>query len=52
MQVKIMNLEDVDLVIPLYIDYYNNYEDSSWNKTTAKNVLGKYLRLRIPIRLL
>ena len=27
MQIKQMNVEDIDLVLPLYIEYYNKYED-------------------------
>ena len=36
MQIKEMSVEDIDLVLPLYIEYYNNYEESCWTKETAK----------------
>lgn len=36
MQIEVMALTDIDLVIPLYIDYYNNHEDGCWTETTAK----------------
>lgn len=36
MQIKEMNVEDIDLVLPLYIEYYNKYEDSCWTEETAK----------------
>ena len=31
MQITEMTIEDIDLVLPLYIEYYNNYEDSCKN---------------------
>lgn len=45
MQIKIMNIEDIDLVIPLYIDYYNNYKDSCWTETSAKKRLHQVLTI-------
>lgn len=36
MQIKEMSVEDIDLVLPLYIEYYNNYEESCWTEETAK----------------
>lgn len=32
---KIMSEEDINRVIPLYIDYYNNHEDSEWTEATT-----------------
>ena len=40
MQIEEMKLEDIDLVLPLYIDYYNNHEDSCWTEITV----GKRIR--------
>lgn len=36
MQIEEMRIEDIDLVLPLYIEYYNNYEESCWTEETAK----------------
>lgn len=43
MQIEIMELNDIDLVIPLYIDYYNNHEDGCWTETTAKRRIRQVL---------
>ncbi len=42
MQIKEMTIEEIDLVLPLYIEYYNKYEDSCWTERTAKKELNKY----------
>lgn len=36
MQIKEMSVEDIDLVLPLYIEYYNNHEEGCWTEATAK----------------
>lgn len=36
MQINEMKVEDIDLVLPLYIEYYNTYEESCWTEATAK----------------
>lgn len=41
MQIKEMNIEDIDLVLPLYIEYYNKYEDSCWTEATAKKRINQ-----------
>ena len=43
MQIEVMSLEDIDLVVPLYVDYYNNHEDGCWTETTAKKRIGQVL---------
>lgn len=45
MQIEVMNVEDIDLVIPLYIDYYNNYEDSCWTEATARKRIRQVLTI-------
>jgi len=45
MQIKEMNVEDIDLVLPLYIEYYNKYEDSCWTETTAKKRIKQVLTI-------
>ncbi len=40
MKISEMTIAEVDTVLPLYIDQYNNYEDSCWTKETA----GKRIR--------
>lgn len=45
MQIDVMNINDIDLVVPLYIDYYNNHEDSCWTETTAKKRIIQVLRI-------
>ncbi len=40
MQIEEMRLVDIDLVLPLYTDYYNNQEDGCWTEVTA----GKRIR--------
>lgn len=36
MKIEEMKKQDIDLILPLYVDYYNNHEDSCWTQTTAK----------------
>ena len=31
-----MHLADIDCVLPLYIDYYNNHENGCWTEETAR----------------
>lgn len=45
MQIEVMDLNDIDLVVPLYIDYYNNHEDSSWTEITAKRRIQQVLKM-------
>jgi len=45
MQIKQMNVEDIDLVLPLYIEYYNKYEDGCWTKETAKKRIRQVLTI-------
>ena len=40
-----MNIEDIDLVLPLYIEYYNKYENSCWTETTAKKRIQQVLTI-------
>ena len=45
MQIREMNIEDIDLVLPLYIEYYNMYEDSCWTEVTAKKRIKQVLNI-------
>lgn len=45
MQIEIMNINDIDLVVPLYIDYYNNHEDACWTERTAKKRIQQVLKM-------
>lgn len=44
MRIEVMTPEDVELVIPMYIDYYNHHEGGCWTEETAgrriRQVLG------------
>ena len=45
MQIKEMHIEDIELVLPLYIEYYNKYEDSCWTEATAKKRIKQVLTI-------
>jgi len=45
MNVREMCLEDIKLVLPLYIDYYNNQEESCWTKETAGKRIHQVLSM-------
>lgn len=43
MQIQIMTLQDIDLVIPMYLDYYNHHEGGCWTEVTAKRRIRQVL---------
>ena len=45
MQINEMQIEDIDLVLPLYIEYYNKYEDGCWTEETAKKRIRQVLTM-------
>lgn len=45
MTIEVMTLSDIDLVIPLYIDYYNNCEGGCWTEVTAKRRIQQVLKM-------
>ena len=45
MQIKVMTLNDIEAVIPLYVDYYNNYEDGCWTEATARRRIQQVLKI-------
>ena len=45
MKIDVMDINDIDSVIPLYIDYYNTCEDGCWMETTAKRRIQQVLRI-------
>lgn len=40
MRIEEMTIKDMDLVLPIYLDYYNNHEECCWTEETA----GKRIR--------
>ena len=40
-----MNLNDIERVLKLYIDYYNNYEEYCWTKEKARKRLEQVLSM-------
>lgn len=45
MQINEMKVKDIDLVLPLYIEYYNTYEESCWTEATAKKRIKQVLTI-------
>lgn len=45
MQIKEMNIEDIDLVLPLYLEYYNNHEGGCWTEATAKKRIKQVMTI-------
>ena len=35
MKYKILQKKDIEKIIPMYVDYYNNHEECEWNKETT-----------------
>ena len=42
---KQMTMEDIETILPLYIDYYNNHEGSSWTRETAYKRIHQVLSM-------
>ena len=40
-----MKPEDIACILNLYIDYYNNYEESNWTKETAYKRIHQVLTI-------
>lgn len=45
MTISEMCLADIDCVLPMYIDYYNNHEGSCWTEETAKKRIHQVLSI-------
>ncbi len=45
MHIDTMTLSDIELVIPVYIDYYNNCEDGCWTDLTAGRRIRQVLTI-------
>ncbi len=45
MNISEMNLNDIESVLTLYIDYYNNYENCCWTEKTAKKRIQQVLSM-------
>ncbi len=45
MHIETMTLSDIELVIPVYIDYYNNCEDGCWTDLTAGRRIRQVLTI-------
>jgi len=40
-----MGIKDIDLVVPLYIEYYNNHEEGCWTEETAKRRIRQVMTM-------
>ena len=45
MFIREMELNDIAAVLPLYISYYNEQEDSCWNENTARKRIHQVLSM-------
>lgn len=45
MNILEMNLNDVESVLPLYIDYYNNHEGGCWTEQKARKRIQQVLTI-------
>ena len=45
MRFEVMEIKDIDLIIPLYIEYYNNHEGGCWTEETAKRRIGQVVTM-------
>jgi len=45
MRFKVMGIKDIDLVVPLYIEYYNNHEEGCWTEETAKRRIRQVMTM-------
>lgn len=41
-----MSLGDVEDVLPMYVDYYNNHEGGCWTKETARSRIEQVMTMR------
>ena len=45
MQIEVAKLQDLDQVIPFYMDYYNHHEDGCWTEVTARRRIGQVMKM-------
>lgn len=45
MQIDVMTVEDIDLVIPIYLDHYNHHEGGCWTRETATRRIRQVLTI-------
>ncbi len=45
MLIREIELKDIVAVLPLYISYYNEHEDSCWNENTARKRIHQVLSM-------
>ena len=45
MQIEVMTLSDIEMVIPIYLDYYNNCEGGCWTEATAGRRIRQVLMI-------
>ena len=45
MEIKEMEVKDISSVVPIYISYYNNQEDSCWTEITAGKRIHQVLSM-------
>ena len=45
MEIREIEIKDISSVVPIYISYYNNQEDSCWTKITAEKRIHQVLSM-------
>lgn len=45
MRIEEMNTGNIDSIIPMYLDYYNNHEDGCWTESTAKKRMRQVMTM-------
>lgn len=45
MRFEVMEIKDIDLIVPLYIEYYNDHEKGCWTEETAKRRIRQVLTM-------
>lgn len=45
MTCRVMTMEDIETVLPVYIDYYNKHEDCCWTEKTAGKRIHQVLSM-------
>ncbi|MBQ6993250.1 MAG: GNAT family N-acetyltransferase [Lachnospiraceae bacterium] len=45
MRFEVMDIKDIDAVIPLYMEYYNNHEGDCWTEETVKRRIQQVLKI-------
>ena len=43
--IRNMTLDDIESVLPLYINYYNTYEEGRWTEQTARKRIQQVITM-------